>query len=136
MSRKTARTGNKTETREQKKKEESRVLFHAALFHSGTPLVARSTAEAASQSPLLVCPVTLHHWGQRALCLPINEPASALVPPLHSPSSHNSVGDRIEAAGKGKSLQEHLLTRASPPAALLILQRRSAAECLFSFFKT
>lgn len=63
-----------------KEKEESSVLFHAALFHSGTPLVARSTAEAASQSPLPVYPVTLHHWGQRALCLPINEPASASVP--------------------------------------------------------
>lgn len=33
-------------------------LFPAALFHSGTPLVARSTAEAAGQSPLLVWPVT------------------------------------------------------------------------------
>lgn len=31
------------------------------LFHSGTPPAARSTAEAASQSPFLVCPVTLHH---------------------------------------------------------------------------
>lgn len=66
--------------------ESEQFLFLAALFHSGTPLVARSTAEAASQSPLLVRPVTLHHWGQRALRLPINEPASASVP-LSSPQT-------------------------------------------------
>lgn len=64
---------------------EGSVLFYAALFHSGTPLVACSTAEAASQSPLLVRPVTLHHWGQRALFLPDNEPASTSVHPPHSP---------------------------------------------------
>lgn len=82
---------------EQKKKEESNVLFRAALFHPGTPLVAHSTAEAAGQSPLLIFPVTPHHWGQRALCLPINEPASATVPLSSPPSSHNPVGDRTEA---------------------------------------
>lgn len=74
------KTGTKKREKKGKEEEESSVLFHAALFHSGTPLVARSTAEAASQSPLPVCPVTLHHWGQRAPCLPINEPASAPVP--------------------------------------------------------
>lgn len=66
--------------RKQRTERERAVFVPRALFHSGTPLVARSTAEAASQSPLLVRPVTLHHWGQRALRLPINEPASASVP--------------------------------------------------------
>lgn len=59
----------RTKKRE-KKKEESSVLFHAALFHSGTPLVALSTAEAASQSPLPVYPVTLHHWGSKGAVPP------------------------------------------------------------------
>lgn len=75
-----AKTRRKTKEGEARRKESEQCLFPAALFHSGTPPVARSTAEAASQSPLLVCPVTLHHWGQRALRLPINEPASASVP--------------------------------------------------------
>lgn len=61
-------------------KEASNVFVPRCPFHSGTPLVPRSTAEAASQSPFLVCPVTPHQRGQRALCLPINEPASASVP--------------------------------------------------------
>lgn len=67
--------------RRRRRRAQPHFLFHAALFHSWTPLVARSTAEAASQSPLLVCPVTPHHWGQRVLGLPINEPASAPLPP-------------------------------------------------------
>lgn len=80
-----AKNENKTETSEEEReggegKRSERCFVRAALFHSGTPLVARSTAEAASQSPLPVCPVTLHHWGQRALRLPINEPASASAP--------------------------------------------------------
>lgn len=84
----------------EEKKRSEQFLFPAALFNSGTPLVARSTAEAASQSPLPVCPVTLHQRGQRALRLPINEPASASVPPRHFPNSHNSVRDKTQSKGK------------------------------------
>lgn len=71
------------------------VCVCAALFHSGTPLVPHSTAEAASQSPFPVCPVTLHHWGQRALRLPVNEPASSWMRPRLFPlDSHSGVKQR------------------------------------------
>lgn len=78
-----------------------RVWVHAALFHPRTPLVADSTAVAASQSPLAICPVTLHHHrGQRALCLPINGPRSASV----SPSPPQTPTIQQEAEMKQKHL--------------------------------
>lgn len=120
-----------------------RVWVHAALFHPRTPLVADSTAVAASQSPLAICPVTLHHHrGQRALCLPINGPRSASVSP--SPNSHNSAGGRNEAEAFGgrifsgcppahlrpSSCSEFASGRGSPsPTTHLHLCRIPAAFC-------
>lgn len=45
------------------------------FFSLETPVVARSTAEPAGQSPPPVWPVTLHQQGQRARRLAINEAA-------------------------------------------------------------
>lgn len=91
-----------------------RVWVHAALFHPRTPLVADSTAVAASQSPLAICPVTLHHHrGQRALCLPINGPRSASV----SPSPPQTPTIQQEAEMKQKHLGVGYFP-AAPPAHL------------------
>lgn len=114
------RDEQKKEARWERKEstEQSRVLFHAALFHFGTPLVACSTAEAASQSPLLVRPVTLHHWGQRALFLPVNEPASASAPPS-LPKLPQSSGRQKGGRGRGELF---FSTTLEPPASASLLR--------------